>query len=39
MRRRFAALWAILLVLATLAPAVMASVPRVLVIEEFGATW
>ncbi len=40
MLRKFAALGGILLLLgAVFAPAVMASVPKVAIIEEFGATW
>lgn len=39
MRRRLAALGMVLMILAALAPAAMASVPRVIVMEEFGATW
>ena len=40
MFRKLAALGGIILMLgAVFAPVVMASVPKVMVIEEFGATW
>jgi hypothetical protein len=40
MQRKFAALIGILLMLgAVVVPAALASVPKVMIIEEFGATW
>jgi hypothetical protein len=40
MQRKFAALIGILLMLGALVvPAALASVPKVMIIEEFGATW
>jgi hypothetical protein len=40
MQRKFAALIGILLMLGALVvPAALASVPKVMTIEEFGATW